>query len=231
MRIRGRGAKPSTSPPSFQECASDCPSSIIIRSFYLSVYRESVYAARSAPAPSKVVNDVRTYKEEQDKRPIYNGRPFHLHGPPVEIYDETLAILKHDLSDLSNAPEPSADFITNTANLFHASAPIYDSEDLRTKKVIEPLKKLLSPNIEDPVPTSEKRPKSNRPVTVTDAAIRETLEDHTYGQKTAALAYFELKNELGLRGEAGLQAGLSLRKYITQDEVRLLVITIDLPYH
>jgi len=64
-----------------------------------------------------------------------------------------------------------------------------------------------------------------------DGAICETLEDVSYGKKTAVVAYLELKNELGLRGEAGLQAALSLRKHVSQKNVRLSVITIDLPCH
>lgn len=202
------------------------PSYVIGHSFYLLAHLASVSAAQSAPAPSKVANSVRTYKAEQDKHPIYNGRPIELHGPPVEIYDETLAKLKHDLSDLSNAPEPSTEYIVQTANLFHASAPIYDSEALRTDAVNEPLKWLLGADIQLSPKASEER--SNKLATDRDGAICETLEDVSCGKKAAVVAYLELKNELGLRGEAGLQAALSLRKYVSQKDVRLL-ITIDLP--
>jgi len=228
-RVRGRGGKPATLPPSFQESASHSPSYIISRSFYLSAHLASVSAAQAAPAPSNVANNVGTYKEEQVKHPIYNGRPIELHGPPVEIYDETLAKLKHDLSDLSNAPEPSADYIVQTANLFHASAPIYNSEPLRTKAVYGLLRWLLAADIRLSVKASED--KSNRLTTEGDGAICETLEDVSCGKKTAVVAYLELKNELGLRGEAGLQAALSLRKHVSQKNVRLSVVTIDLPCH
>ncbi len=199
------------------------------RSFFLLAHLASVSAAQAAPAPSNVTNNVGTYKEEQVKHPIYNGRPIELHGPPVEIYDETLAKLKHDLSDLSNAPEPSIDYIVQTANLFHASAPIYDSEPLRTKAVYGLLKWLLAADVRLSVKTSGE--KSNRMVTEGDGAICETLEDVSHGKKAAVVAYLELKNELGLRGEAGLQAALSLRKHVSQKNVRLSVIDIDLPFH
>jgi len=169
------------------------------------------------------------YKEEQVKHPIYNGRPIELHGPPIEIYDDTLAKLKHDLSDLSNAPEPSADYIAQTANLFHASAPIYNSEPLRTKAVHGLLRWLLAADIQLSVKASEE--KSNRLTTEGDGAICETLADASCGKKAAVVAYLELKNELGLRGEAGLQAGLSLRKHVSQKHVRLSVVTLDLPCH
>ncbi len=216
VRVRGRG-KPATLPPSFQESASYSLSHIISCSFYLSAHLASVSAARAAPAPSTVANNVGTYREEQVKHPIYNGRPIELHGPPIEIYDETLAKLKHDLSDLSNAPEPSADYILQTANLFHASAPIYLSEPLRTKAVHGLLRWLLDANVQLSVRASEE--KSNRLTTEGDAAICETLEDDSCGKKAGVVAYLELKNELGLRGEAGLQAALSLRKYVCQKDV------------
>jgi hypothetical protein len=228
-RVRGRGKKPATLAPSFQESASHSPSYVINRLFYLSGHLASVSAAQAAPAPSTVTNNVGTYKEEQVKHPIYNGRPIELHGPPVEIYDETLAKLKHDLSDLSNAPKPSTDYIVQTANLFHASAPIYNSEPLRTKAVYGLLRWLLGADIRLSVKASED--KSNRLTTEGDGAICETLEDVSYGKKTAVVAYLELKNELGLRGDAGLQAALSLRKHVSQKNVRLFVVIIDLPYH
>ncbi len=168
----------------------------------------------SYSAPSSVVNNVGTYKEEQILRPIYNGRPIELHGPPVEIYGETLAKLKHDLGNLSNAPEPSADYISQTANLFHASAPIYDSDLLWREAVYGPLSWLLAADGR----LSFKAPvgKSNRLTTEAGAAICENLEDVSYGENVAVVAYLDLKNELGLRGQAGLRAALSLRKHVSE---------------
>jgi hypothetical protein len=227
-RMRGRGREPGTLSP-FQESASYSQPYVTSRSSQLSAHVASVSAALAAPAPSSVANSVGTYKEEQVKHPIYNGRPIELHGPPVEIYDETLARLKRDLSDLSIAPEPSADYIVRTANLFHASAPIYSSEPLRTKAVYEIIQWLLAADIRLSVKASEE--KSIKLTTEGDGAILETLEDVSYGKKTAVVAYLELKNELGLRGEAGLQAALSLRKHVSQKNVTLSVIVIDLLCH
>ena len=229
VKMRDRGRKPATLLPSFQESASHSPSYTISCSFYLTAHLASVSAAQAAPPPSSVTRSVGIYKEEQVKHPIYNGRPTELHGPPVEIYDETLAKLKHDLSDLSNAPEPSADYIVQTANLFHASAPIYNSEPQRTKAVYELLRWLLAADIQLSIKASEDT--SNRLTTEGDGAICETLVDVTYGEKTAVVAYLEFKNELGLGGEAGLQAALSLRKHLCQKNVRLSVITIDRRCH
>ncbi len=47
----------------------------------------------------------------------------------------------------------------------------------------------------------------------------------------AVVAYVELKNELGIRGDGGLQGALSLRKYVAQEHVESLVITPVLPHH
>jgi hypothetical protein len=46
----------------------------------------------------------------------------------------------------------------------------------------------------------------------------------------AVVAYVELKNERGIRGDGGLQAALSLRKYVAQEHVKLPVITLDSPH-
>jgi len=65
--VRGRVWEPITLPNPFQE-----------------LHFASVSAARAAPSPLTVANNVGTYKEEQDNHSIYNGRPIDLHGPPVE---------------------------------------------------------------------------------------------------------------------------------------------------
>lgn len=71
-------------------------------------------------------------------------------------------------SDLSNAPEPSADYIVRTANLFHASTPICNSEPLRTKTVYGLLRWLLAADFRLSVKASEE--KFNRLTTEGDGA-------------------------------------------------------------
>ena len=61
----------------------------------------------------------------------------------------------------------------------------------------------------------------------TEATIHGTLKDESCGKKTSVLVYLELKGELGVRGEGGLQAALSLRKFVSQNAVKLLVIIPD----
>jgi hypothetical protein len=65
------------------------------------------------------------------------------------------------------------------------------------------------------------------------SGFRKPIENHYLGSKMAAVAYrdVELKNEPGIREDGWLQAALSLRKYVAQEHVELLVITPVLPRH
>jgi hypothetical protein len=217
----------SSSPNPFQECVS-CPrSDNTSHSFYLPVHVTSVSAARAAPSPFTVANNVGTYKEEQDNHPIHNGRPVDLHGPPVEIYDETLAKLKDDLRDPSKAPEPSTHYIVQTADLFHAFATIYDSEPLPREAFLGPLRRLLDADLDCFVEV----PEGNSNGWSAEGTIHGTIKDDSSGKKTAVLVYLELKDGLGVRGEGGLQAALSLRKFVSQNTVKLPVIIPDFPCH
>jgi hypothetical protein len=57
-----------------------------------------------------------------------------------------------------------------------------------------------------------------------EGTIHGTVKDESCGKKSAVLAYLELKDKVGMRGEGGLQAALSLRKFVSQDAVKLSVI-------
>ncbi|KAI0270891.1 hypothetical protein BGY98DRAFT_1009087 [Russula aff. rugulosa BPL654] len=72
-----------------------------------------------------------------------------------------------------------------------------------------------------------------------EGTIHGTVKDESCGKKSAVLAYLELKDEVGMRGEGGLQAALSLRKFVSQDaydEIRnvsccpCIVISLAGPY-
>ncbi len=154
------------------------------------------------------------YKEELVKRPIYNGCPVKPDGPPVEIYDETIAKLKRDLRNLSKVPEPSADYISQTANLFHASVPIFDSEPLRTMAVYGLLDDSWLPTFDFLSRHLRKNPigRARRWMLLSVKFLRTSI---TKRRPLLWLTWNE-KNEFGLRGEAGLQAALSLRKYVCQ---------------
>ncbi|KAF8490166.1 hypothetical protein F5888DRAFT_1136556 [Russula emetica] len=116
--------------------------------------------------------------------------------------------------------EPSADYVALTADLFHAAATINDSEKERGNEILYGyLERLLGTSLgtslDHSVWANEER--SNRKITEADAIVRKPIENHHFGNKTAVVAYVELKNELGIRGDGGLQAALSLRKYVAQE--------------
>ncbi len=90
------------------------------------------------------------------------------------------------------------------------------------------LERLLSTSLDRSVWVHEER--SNRKTTEADAAVLKPIENQYLDNKTAVVAYVELKNELGILGDGGLQATLSLRKYVAQEHVKLLVITLDSPH-
>jgi hypothetical protein len=229
VQLPSRDGDPEPLPPSSQQRASCFPHVKSATQPHLSVHLTSVSEARAALAPSSVAASVGKYKQEQINHPIYNGRPIERRGPPVVIYNEHLARLKDELRHLADAPEPSADSVALTADLFHAAATIYDSEKERGNKIYNYLESLLGTSLDHSVWAHEE--KSNRKTTEADAIVSKPIENDYFGKKRAAVAYLELKNELGVRGDGGLQAALSLRKYVAQEHVELLVITLNLPRH
>jgi hypothetical protein len=157
-------------------------------------------------------------------RPIYNGRPDERHGSPVVIYNEFLAQLQHDLSDLSRVVDPPANYVDATAKLFQAATPIYASEHERGEAMCHHLNRLLGGvKLEYFVQVPEEKSKI---FAESDAfVVQETIQDETFGKK-AVVTYMELKNELGICGDGGLQAALSLRKHVAQKGVKLSMLTL-----
>ena len=129
------------------------------------------------------------------------------------IYDRSLAILRHNLHNVENIPEPSSYIINLTAEFFHIAAKIFDSENRRGEMIYGHLERLLGTKILLSV-----RASGSKMVTEADATITGAIQ-HEFFSAPAVVAYIELKNELGIRGDGGLQATLSLRKYITQPDV------------
>jgi hypothetical protein len=173
-----------------------------------------------------VAASVEKYESKQTKRPIYNGRPLYRSGPPVVIYDKSLAQLEHDLTDLSDVVEPPAKHVETTAKLFCAAAPIYDSQRERREAMYGHLSRLLGASLSHSV--QEPEVKSNKYSAEGGAVVQELIRDETFGKKNAVVAYIELNNELGLSGDGGLRAALSLRKHIAQQAVELFMITLDI---
>jgi hypothetical protein len=167
-----------------------------------------------------VAGNVATYITEQTERLIYNGRPDERCGPPVVIYNESLAQLKHRLNDLSRLPEPPTTYVDVTAKLFRAAIAIYASEHERGDAMYHHLNHLLGGvKLEYFDQVSEETSESDALV------VQETIQDETYGKK-AVVTYMELKNELGICGDGSLQAALSLRKHVAQKGVKLSMLTL-----
>ena len=182
-----------------------------------SVRLASVSAAQAALAPSSVTASVTKYKEEQQVHPIFNGRPLERRGPPVVIYNESLAKLKHELRNISNSPEPPASHIASTAELFHVAAEIYKTEDQRGKEIYDYLERLVGQPLDRSVRSFGK---SSKLATEVDATIVQNIQHPSFGKK-AVVAYVVLKTELGMRGDGGLQGALSFRKYVAGKDVKL----------
>ena len=179
-----------------------------------------------------MAGSVSKYRKEQIEHPIYNGRPIERRGPPVVIYNKSLAELKDNLHfcNLQNAPNPSAKLVGITADLFHAVTTKYDYEKDRENKIYGYLECLLNTSLDRSVWTHEGS--SKRKTTEADAIVCVPMENYdSFGTKVAVVAYIGLKNELGECGDSGLQAALSLRKYVSDQHVELLILTLDLPHH
>ena len=182
-----------------------------------SVRLASVSAAQAALAPSSVTASVTKYKEEQQVHPIFNGRPLERRGPPVVIYNESLAKLKHELHNIANSPEPPASHIASTAELFQVAAEIHKTEDQREKEIYDYLERLVGQPLDRSVRSFGK---SSKLATKVDATVVQNIQHPSFGKK-AVVAYVELKNELGMCGDGGLQGALSFRKFVAGEDVKL----------
>jgi hypothetical protein len=185
----------------------------------------SVLAARAALTLSGVTASVGKYRQEQIDHPIYNGRLFERHGPPVIIYNESLAKLKHGLSDLASAPEPSANCIALAAKLFHAGATIYESESQRGKVIYHYVERLLGTTFDRSTKVTERSNMTTEAGTLVYGPSGQLSSNN----KKVVVAYVELKNELGICGDGALQAALTLRKCVAQKRAELPVIVQ--PFH
>jgi hypothetical protein len=198
----------------------------VLSSALIQAHLTSVLQARDAPSPSSVAASVGKYISEQNKHPIYNGRPIERRGNPVVIYNESLAELKRELGNLSIVAEPPADYVHTTAQLFLAAAPIYPSERERGVAIYGYLKLLLGLDLDHSVLAFKGG--SKQKAAEADAAAQEPIKDERFGKKKAAVVYMELKNEFASSGDGGLQAALSLRKHVTQKAVKSFMITLNI---
>ncbi|KDQ51943.1 hypothetical protein JAAARDRAFT_210749 [Jaapia argillacea MUCL 33604] len=193
-------------------------------SFYAAAYLIAVKNARDAPSPSSVAISVEAFRIEQEEHPIYNGRPYNLRTSPIALYNSAFGLLKDVLSDLTTQPESHQ--VACTAKLFLAATNIYNSEWGRGDAVLRYVKTLLGIDLER---TKEKDCKS-------ELLTYPCLADDT---SQGVYVYVEVKNELGIGGNSGLQGALAFLKHISQDEYEqirnvsccpCIVISIAGPY-
>ena len=167
--------------------------------------------AIDARAPSSITRDPQLLNVEQDRHPIYNGRPAGRRGPPVTIYHPSFAKLKAALREPTMVvDEARENRLRNTVKLHLAATDIYDSEEERCKKVIPLLERLLDIDlVREPSVYIGKR------LFTLDAIAEEAV---CGAEIKAVVASFKFKNEFGWGG-CEVQNALGLRKYLAQDMV------------
>ncbi|KDQ49490.1 hypothetical protein JAAARDRAFT_42919, partial [Jaapia argillacea MUCL 33604] len=171
----------------------------------------AVKNARDAPSPSSVAGDVETFMAEQEIHPVYNGRPNNLCSSPIAIYSDAFAVLRDTLSDLTTTPAPNRTQVVTTANLLLSATKIYDSDWDRGYALLPHVERLLDVHFDRhvKVATTKETYKAN-------GFARQQLADPSFTER-GAYVYIEVKNELGLGGDGGLQGALTLLKHISQD--------------
>jgi hypothetical protein len=173
--------------------------------------------ANAAAAPSSVSNNPAMLKSEQEKYPIYNGRPANRRGPPIAIYHTAFAQLKDSLQDLNKVVDPQElKRVDDTAKLILASAQIYRTEKERTSNVYPYICSLLWIKLCGNVATTTDGKKKAE----SDGLVEQDLDDKTLGETVAIVGHVEAKNEPGVAGQCGVQNTLGLRKFLANDKVR-----------
>ncbi|KAG5651228.1 hypothetical protein H0H81_009377 [Sphagnurus paluster] len=167
---------------------------------------------RDALAPSTVSSPPNShFISEQNKHPIYNGRPANLTGPPLSIYHPAFAKIGDALQNLDRLVDRQEEQrVGDTAKLCQAAANIYHTERERLEAVYPLVETLLGIQMTRNVNTT----------TEIDGLVQQAIKD---SDKKGVAVHVELKNELGLSGLSTLQNTLSLRKHLIQpqyDEIR-----------
>jgi hypothetical protein len=175
-------------------------------------HHQIIKDANAAASPSSVSNSPAKFKSEQEKYPIYNGRPANRSGPPITIYHTAFVQLKDLLQDLNKVVDPhELKHVDDTAKLILASTEIYQTEKERAHNVYPHICSLLGVNLRENVATTTVGKKTAE----SDALV----DDKKFSDKVAIVSYTELKNELGVAGQCAVQNSLGLRKLLANDKV------------
>jgi hypothetical protein len=87
------------------------------------------------------------FESQQEKYPVYNGRPANRKGPPLAIYHVAFAQLIDALQDLDKVVDPQEmKRVDDTAKLFLASTQIYTTDEERNDHVYPHICSLLGAN-------------------------------------------------------------------------------------
>jgi hypothetical protein len=161
----------------------------------------SVQQGKEALAPSSA-SKFPAFKNEQQKRPIMNGRPMENHGLPVHLFHPVFSRFQHTLADHNVVL--TADDYAETHEYISVSAELYDREQLRQKAILKSLNAaihfdLLGINLEG-----------------CGTIVTPTADNHN-----AIAGFYELKNEIGTgNSDPAIQGALLYRKAWVADEVR-----------
>ncbi|KDR76199.1 hypothetical protein GALMADRAFT_210854 [Galerina marginata CBS 339.88] len=159
----------------------------------------------SLPSPSDLVKDPRMLKkvfggEEPD---LHVGRPG---GAPAAIFNPVLASLQQSFSDLEQV-NVSEDEALRAANYIRSAAKFYDWEDLRQ----EAIKELVDAAIAQPGAWG-------RPVNM--APVNDIIPNACWWHDIFLILILELKNSLGLSGDALFQAVVDYIKMVSCDQYK-----------
>ncbi|KAL5514058.1 hypothetical protein ACEPAG_2819 [Sanghuangporus baumii] len=166
-------------------------------------HSKTISLVKDASSPSTAA-DPANIQSQQSNFPIYNGRPDKFRGPPITIYNEAFARLKDDIDNLGDII-PTSTELEITFDLFKEAVKFYSVEPERTKVMFKLLEQFFDCPIRKEIRTLN---------SIGDGVIE--TETNASGW-FAAIAWFELKNEIGSKGDAQYQAVCTYRKHVASD--------------
>ena len=163
-----------------------------------------IEGALRAPSPESAAAFNR-FVREQERRPIWNGRPSMNRGIPIQLYHPSFAkflrVTRKDTGEINLTP---ADY-SATHSLFHSSAMLYIDKAERLKAISIFIDKAIGYMISS----------LYIPGVKASGAYR-VLCDDIY----ALVALKEIKNEIGTGGrDPSHQCGMGFRYYYAQENV------------
>ncbi|KAI0054840.1 hypothetical protein BV25DRAFT_1922337, partial [Artomyces pyxidatus] len=163
-------------------------------------------AAKDTVAPSSISRVPKTYREEQNRHPIYNGRGGRF-GPSIGLYQSAFVAFAEQMKRLDevDVTDATEEELTSIAELMKISSEIYDKDDERVYPVAVELSKLFGVEI-------ERKPLKESSRTA-DGCVDLKLRQ---GFEKGVLLYHEGKPEVGVDGDPGLQASLTYRDHVYQ---------------